>query len=56
MIAAGIGDDATFLLVRRQRCDLVVSPPQLEGADGLLVLRLQVELATVSGGIDFMNV
>jgi hypothetical protein len=52
MIAAGIGDDAALLFNGRQRRDLVVSPAQFEGSDGLLVFRLEKELAVGSRPFD----
>jgi hypothetical protein len=51
MIAAGIGDDAAFLLLGTEGRDLVVSPPQLERADGWLVFWLQVKLAALPSGV-----
>src|SRR5437868_665002 len=49
MIAAGIGDHAAAALFLGERGDLVVSAAQLERADRLKVLQLQVKAgATVS--------
>ena len=44
VVAAGVGDDAAPALLVGERCDLVVSAANLEGADRLQALRLQPEL------------
>ena len=43
MIAAGIRDDAAGAFFVAERCDLVVSATQFEGADGLQVFRFEIE-------------
>jgi hypothetical protein len=53
MISAGIRNDAAAAFVIGERRNLVVSPTQLERADGLQVFELQVELAGVGGSSPF---
>ena len=55
VIAAGVGDDSPAAFGIAQRSDLVVSPAQLEGADGLQVLELQVEFAGISNASPFQE-
>ena len=44
MIAAGVGDDPHAQRLGRQLRHHVVGPPQLEAADGLLALRLDIDI------------
>jgi hypothetical protein len=47
MIAAGISDNTTSTFFVGERCDLVVSASQLEGANRLQIFRLEKKLAAV---------
>src|SRR5438045_3537405 len=47
VVAAGICNDSAFTFLVGERRNFVVRAAQLEGADRLLVFRLQVELAGI---------
>src|SRR5438128_533537 len=47
MIAAGIRDYTARPFFGAKRCNLVVCPTQLEGADGLKILRLEIQSAAI---------
>jgi hypothetical protein len=49
MITTRVGNDAPGTLLLRQRCNLVVSSPQLEGTDGLLAFEFEKKLAVSVG-------
>src|SRR5208283_4786864 len=50
VIAAGISNHAAASFFRRKSGDFVVCPTQLECANGLQVLRLEIKPATVRSG------
>ncbi len=47
VIAARVGNDSAAALFAAKRCDLVISPAQFKGADGLQVFELEEELALI---------
>jgi hypothetical protein len=56
VIATGIGDDAAATVLLGKRRDLVVGAAQLERADGLAILRLEVKLTAVFDSIRLVDV
>jgi hypothetical protein len=53
VIAAGVGNHSATALFGGERRDLVIGAAQFEGADGLLVFELQVELPLIRRGRPF---
>lgn len=55
MVPAGIGDDTAAALLRRKGSDLVISAAQLESADGLQVLGLEIKEAIIVRAVELMK-